>query len=120
MAGLRRDPTARQLRLGVELRRLRAAAGLTGREAAALLGVSSTQINQVESGLTGVSERRLRRLAVNYVCSDGELIDALVAMATDRTRGWWEEYRGLLPTSFLDLSELEHHAAYRWDVDFLH
>jgi hypothetical protein len=48
------------------------------------------------------------------------LIDALVAMATDLTRGWWEEYRGLLPTSFLDLSELEHHATYRWDVDFLH
>jgi len=120
MAGLRRDPTARQMRLGIELRRLRAAAGLTGREAAALLGVSSTQINQVESALTGVSEKRLRRLAANYACSDGELLDALVAMATDRTRGWWEEYRGLLPTSFLDLSELEHHAAYRWDVDFLH
>ncbi|MFG2788657.1 helix-turn-helix domain-containing protein [Streptomyces sp. NPDC048419] len=108
------------MRLGIELRRLRDAAGLTGREAAALLGVSSTQINQVESALTGVSEKRLRRLAANYACTDGELLNALVAMATDRTRGWWEEYRGLLPTSFLDLSELEHHAAYRWDVDFLH
>jgi hypothetical protein len=41
---------------------------------------------------------------------DGEFIDALVAMAIDRTRGWWDEYRGLLPTLFLDLAELEHHA----------
>ncbi|MEU8847075.1 helix-turn-helix transcriptional regulator [Streptomyces sp. NPDC048564] len=119
MAGLRREQTARQVRLGVELRRLRDAAGLTGREAAALLGVSSTQINQIESALSGVSEKRLRRLASNYACTDAELIDALAAMATDRTRGWWEEYRGLLPTPFLDISELEHHATYRDDVEFL-
>ncbi|MFC8240944.1 helix-turn-helix domain-containing protein [Streptomyces chartreusis] len=119
MAGLRREPTARQVRLGIELRRLRDAAGLTGREAAALLGVSSTQINQIESALTGVSEKRLRRLASNYACTDTELIDALVALATDRTRGWWEEYRGLLPTPFLDIAELEHHATYRDDVEFL-
>ncbi len=117
---LRQEPTARQMRLAVELRRLRDAAGLAAREAAALLGVSSAQISQIESGLTGVSEKRLRRLAGHYACTDEALVDALVAMATDRTRGWWEEYRGLLPSSFLDLSELERHAAYRWDVDFLH
>lgn len=117
---LRSEPTARQTRLAVELRRLREAAGLTAREAAALLGVGSAQISQIEAGLTGVSEKRLRRLAVNYSCSDHELIDALVTMAADRTRGWWEEYRGHLPTPFLDLPELEHHATYRWDVDFLH
>ncbi|WNM30019.1 helix-turn-helix transcriptional regulator [Streptomyces sp. Li-HN-5-11] len=118
--GTRREPTARQLRLAVELRRLRDAAGLSAREAAALLGVNSVQISQIESGTTGVSEQRLRRLAALYACTDEALVDALAAMASDRTRGWWEEYRGQLPTSFLDLSELEHHAAYRWDVDFLH
>lgn len=117
---LRSEPTARQLRLAVELRRLRDSAGLTAREAATLLGVSAPQISQIEAALAGVSEKRLRRLAANYACSDVELIDALVAMATDRTRGWWEDYRGFLPTQFLDLSELEHHASYRWDVDFLH
>ncbi|MFF4749902.1 helix-turn-helix domain-containing protein [Streptomyces sp. NPDC002514] len=107
---LRREPTARQLRLGVELRRLREAAGLTAVEAAALLGVNRVQISQIESGLVGVSEQRLRRVATQYGCTDLKFINALVAMATDRTRGWWEEYRGLLPTSFLDLAELEHHA----------
>ena len=116
----RREPTARQLRLAAELRRLRDAAGLTARETAALLGVSHVQISHIESGLSGVSEERLRQLAANYACADGRLIEALVAMATDRTRGWWEEYRGGLPTSFMDLSELEHHASFRWDVDFLH
>jgi transcriptional regulator with XRE-family HTH domain len=117
---LRSEATARQMRLAVELRRLRDSAGLTTREAAALLGVSAPQISQIEAALAGVSEKRLRRLATNYACADAELIEALVAMATDRTRGWWEDYRGLLPTQFLDLSELEHCASYRWDVDFLH
>ncbi|MFF0597054.1 helix-turn-helix domain-containing protein [Streptomyces antibioticus] len=112
--------TARQERLGAELRKLREAAGLKGREAAALLGTDSAQISQIESGSAGVSEARVRRLAAHYSCSEPELTEALVAMATDRTRGWWEEYRGLLPTSFLDLAELEHHATYRLDVEFLH
>ncbi|MDC0765959.1 helix-turn-helix domain-containing protein [Streptomyces sp. HD] len=117
---LRSEPTARQMRLATELRRLRDAAGITGREAATALGVSSAQISQIETGLAGVSEKRLRRMAANYACSDGALVDALVTMATDRTRGWWEDYQESLPTPYLDLAEVEYHASHRWDVDFLH
>ncbi|MEH0576750.1 MULTISPECIES: helix-turn-helix transcriptional regulator [Streptomyces] len=115
----RRQPTARQERLGVELRKLREAAGLKAREAAALVGSDSAQMSQMESGIAGVSEERLRSLAAHYSCEDQELVDALAAMATDRTRGWWEDYRGKLPTPFLDVAELEHHATYRLDVEFL-
>ncbi|MFF4837109.1 helix-turn-helix domain-containing protein [Streptomyces sp. NPDC001315] len=118
--GLRREPTARQTRLATELRRLRDAAGLKAREAAELLGVSSVQISQIESGLSGLSEERLRRLASHYMCTDDELVSALVAMATDRTRGWWEAYRWLLPKPFLDLAELEHHATSLREVQFLY
>lgn len=117
---LRREPTARQMRLAVELRRLREAAGLSARQAAALLGVSPAQITHIESALAGVSEERLRRLAANYACSDREFIDALVTMATDRSRGWWEEYRGILPAAYLDLAELDHHAKFRHDVAVIH
>ncbi|MFA3872356.1 helix-turn-helix transcriptional regulator [Streptomyces sp. MMCC 100] len=117
---LRREPTARQRRLGLELRRLREAAGLTATEAAALLGANRVQITHIESGLTGVSEQRLRRLKSHYACKDEDLIAALTFMATDRTRGWWEDYRGLLPTPFLDLSELEHHATFLHDVAILY
>ncbi|MFI5470260.1 helix-turn-helix domain-containing protein [Streptomyces cacaoi] len=105
--------------MATELRRLREAADLTSRQAAALLGVSPAQITHIESGLAGVSEKRLRRLASHYSCTDEEFIDALVTMATDRTHGWWEDYRGLLPTPFLDLSELDHHASFRRDVAIL-
>ncbi|GAA2241186.1 transcriptional regulator [Streptomyces ruber] len=117
---LRREPTARQTRLATELRRLRDAAGLTAREAAALLGVGAAQISHIESALAGVSEARLRRLAAHYACTDAAFIDALVVMATNRTRGWWEDYRGRLPTMYMDLAELEHHATHRRDVEFLY
>lgn len=37
-------------------------------------------------------------------------MEALVAMATERVRGWWEEYRGILASMSLDLAALEWHA----------
>ncbi|AXG54528.1 hypothetical protein SLCG_3373 [Streptomyces lincolnensis] len=116
----RSQPTARQVRLGTELRRLREAAGLKARAAAGLLNSTSAQISQVEAGLAGVSAERVRRLAAHYSCTDEALIDALVAMATDRTRGWWEDFRGVLPTPFLDIAELEHHATFLHDVVIIH
>ncbi|MEU1120003.1 MULTISPECIES: helix-turn-helix transcriptional regulator [unclassified Streptomyces] len=112
----RSRPTARQVRLGTELRRLREAAGLKAREVAALLSSTSAQISQVEAGFAGVSEERVRRLAAHYACTDQALIEALVTLATDRTRGWWEEFKGVLPPPFLDTSELEHHATFLREV----
>ncbi|MFD9863672.1 helix-turn-helix domain-containing protein [Streptomyces alboflavus] len=108
----RNRPTARQVRLGAELRRLRDAAGMTAREVAELLGSTSAQMSQMEAGIAGVSEARVRRLAAHYACGDSGLVEGLVGMATDRTKGWWEEYRGVLPPAFLDLAELEHHATF--------
>ncbi|WP_156727642.1 helix-turn-helix domain-containing protein [Streptomyces apocyni] len=116
----RSQPTARQRRLGAELRKMREAAGMTGRETAELLGVNAIQVSQIESGRAGLSEERIRRIAVHYQCADVELIDALVAMATDRARGWWEEYRGVLPSAFLDLAELEHYATFMRVVGTAH
>jgi len=105
-------PTARQVRLGAELRRLREAAGLVSRDVAAWLGTNQAQISNIESGKHGISEERLRRLAEHYACDDAQLIDALAEMANERSKGWWEEYRNVLPAAALDLAELEHHALY--------
>lgn len=116
----RRHPTARQARLGAELRKLREAAGLKATEAASLLGVNSVQMSQMEAGIQGVSEERVRRLAANYSCADIELINALAGMATERFQGWWESYRGVLPAVYQDLAELEHHATFRRDVAVIH
>ncbi|NUS75120.1 MAG: helix-turn-helix domain-containing protein [Streptomyces sp.] len=112
----RSQPTARQVRLGAELRRLREAAGLKAREVAELLNSTSAQMSVVEAGLAGASEERVRRLAAVYGCTDEALIEALVAIAVDRTRGWWEQYRGVLDPVFLDTAEIEYHAAYLREV----
>ncbi|MGW2636357.1 helix-turn-helix domain-containing protein [Streptomyces sp. NPDC001348] len=106
------SPTARQARLGAELRRLREAAGLVSRDVAAWLGTSQAQISNIESGKHGVSEERLRRLAEHYACDDTQFIESLVAMANERDKGWWEDYRSVISPRALDLAELEHHASY--------
>nr|WSY53901.1 helix-turn-helix domain-containing protein [Streptomyces sp. NBC_00886] len=108
----RSSPTVRQARLGAELRKLREAAGMAAREAGAFLGGNQAQISHIEAGRWGVSAERVRRLATLYSASDDRLVEALCAMAEDRSKGWWEEYRGVLASGFLDLAELEHHASY--------
>ncbi|MFH8978374.1 helix-turn-helix domain-containing protein [Streptomyces sp. NPDC017890] len=110
MGRVRSNPTGRQLRLGAELRKLRERAGLTSTQASRLLGVQQNQISNVEAARAGVSPERVRTLACHYDCGDTALIDALCDMAAERTRGWWEEYRELLPAALLDLAEVEHHA----------
>ncbi|MFD0383059.1 helix-turn-helix domain-containing protein [Streptomyces stramineus] len=95
----------------MELRRLRERAGKTAREAAGLLSTDQAKISNIESGRIGVSEARIRRLAVFYMCTDEALIDALCAMAREhRGQFWWDEYRGILAPGFLDVAEMEHHA----------
>lgn len=103
-------PTARRIRVATELRRMRERAGMTATEAARELGTSSGQLSNVETARFGVSEDRVRAMARAYACSDHSFVDALAAMAIDRSRGWWEEYRNTLPTGLLDLAEFEHHS----------
>lgn len=106
----RSNPTARQQRLGAELRKLREDAGLSTEQAAVLLDTKRTVISSTEAGRHGVSPERVRRIAFVYECTDRTLIDALVAMCGDRVRGWWEDYRDVLPLTFLDIAELEWQA----------
>ncbi|MDT3395555.1 helix-turn-helix transcriptional regulator [Streptomyces sp. B1866] len=106
----RAAPTARQLRLGLELRKLRERAGLNTKEAAALIGANQARISNIETGRFGLSERSVRALTRNYDCVDEDLVNALVAMTGRQRRGWWEDYRETLSAAQLDLAELEHHA----------
>ena len=106
----RSNPTARQARLGTELRRMRERAGLSSREAAQRLGVSPMQMSHMEVGRIGVGADRVRALAAQYRCDDEALVEALVAMTGRRPRGWWEDYRDIPFPVLLDLAELEHYA----------
>ncbi|WP_327291327.1 helix-turn-helix domain-containing protein [Streptomyces sp. NBC_01198] len=118
---LRSTATARQERLGAELRKMREAAGITARDTARLLGTDPAKVSHIEAGRLGVSEERLRRLASFYECGDTELIDALVVMANGLGRkGWWETYRGVVPAALLDIAELEFHATALRTIQITH
>lgn len=103
-------PTERQKRLGAELRKMRLAAEATTAYAAGLLGVDRTKISNMEVGVRPITPARVRTLACNYACADDRYVEALVEMAEQRERGWWEQYRGTLPPGLLDIAELEWHA----------
>ncbi|MEV7618486.1 helix-turn-helix transcriptional regulator [Streptomyces sp. NPDC089799] len=109
MAG-RAALTAQRIRVAVELRKMRERAGMTATEAARQLGTSQGQLSNVESARFGVSGDRIRALAHVYECAEHDFVDALVMLAEERIRGWWEQYRDLLPTGLVDLAELEHRA----------
>ncbi|GHF46937.1 transcriptional regulator [Streptomyces mashuensis] len=108
--GLRTNPTQRQRRLGIELRRLRLAAGMSVGAAAAAADLGPAHLGHIEAARTAIPEVKLRALAAAYGCRSEPLIDALVAMAQASGKGWWSEYKTLLPAQALDLAELEYSA----------
>ncbi|MFJ2440596.1 MULTISPECIES: helix-turn-helix domain-containing protein [unclassified Streptomyces] len=109
----RDNPTARQVRLGAELKKLRLRSGRIAREAAGLFSTDQARISNIEAGKIGISEERVRMLAVFYECDDNALIEALCVITNEhRGQYWWDKYRGILPPGFMDVAELEHHASY--------
>jgi len=116
----RRTPTERQKRLGAELRKLRLAAEVSTDHAAGLLGMDRTRISNMEAGTRVVSADRVRTLTSNYSCAEGAYVEALLAMAVNSERGWWEQYRGALPPGLLDIAELEWHATRLLTAQIVH
>ncbi|MFJ7249600.1 helix-turn-helix domain-containing protein [Kitasatospora sp. NPDC098652] len=106
----RSNPTLRQRRLGIELRRMREQAGFGGTELGRMVGMSPAQVTQMESGRIGISTDRLRVIAAACSCVNEPLIEALATLIGERGKGWWEEYRGTLSDDFLDVAEVEGHA----------
>lgn len=117
---VRKPSTERQRRLAAELRRMRESVGLTINEAAALHRTDRTTVSNTESARSGVSGDRVRVWAANYSCPDAEYVDALAAMARERGRRWWDEYRDVLPASLLDLAELEYYGVAFRSAQIMH
>ncbi|GAA2793512.1 helix-turn-helix transcriptional regulator [Kitasatospora sp. CM 4170] len=103
----RPNPTLRQRRIGAELRKMREAAGLSAPSLSRALGIDRTQVSQMESGKVGLSRERLQSFAAACKCMNHPLIEALEVMIQERSKGWWEEYRGTIPDGFLENAELE-------------
>ncbi|GAA4893580.1 helix-turn-helix transcriptional regulator [Streptomonospora salina] len=95
------NPTARRRRLGVELRRLRENAGLTGEEAADRMSWSGSKLSRIERGQVATNSDDVRDLLDLYGTADADLLRTLIALARDsRRRGWWHVYGDVMPERF--------------------
>jgi transcriptional regulator with XRE-family HTH domain len=94
-------PTVRLRRLGMELRALREAAGLTSQQAAEELGCSQSKISRMETGKSPMTARDVRDLLGLYNVTDQEQRERLLGLARQsRERGWWAEFGSWLPSGF--------------------
>ncbi|MFI9204679.1 helix-turn-helix domain-containing protein [Streptomyces sp. NPDC053048] len=106
----RTAPSERQRRLGAELRKLRTRARMSGDEVAALLDADRPRVSHIEAGRVDVPRNGLYKLLQAYGCEEGPLFEALMAMAHDRGKGWWDEFGDVMARRALDLAELESRA----------
>src|SRR5918911_1084324 len=99
----RPSPTVRRRRLGLELRRLREAAGVTIDVVAGRLECSASKISRIETGHTGATPRDVRDMLAVYGV-DGQVADDLVQIARDaRQKGWWHLYGAVLTGAYVGL-----------------
>jgi transcriptional regulator with XRE-family HTH domain len=97
----RRSPTVRRRRLGIELRRLREAKGLTIEQVAATLECSDSKISRIETGQVSATPRDVRDMLDIYGIS-GQPRDGLIQLAREaRQQGWWHQQFGDLPIAAL-------------------
>jgi transcriptional regulator with XRE-family HTH domain len=99
----RRSPTVGRRRLGLELRRLREAAGITIDTVADRLECSASKISRIETGHTGATPRDVRDMLAVYGV-EGPAAEDLVQVARDaRQKGWWHLYGAVLTGAYVGL-----------------
>lgn len=105
---MERVPAVRRRRLGEELRRLRDLAGLTSGEAAGLAGWHQSKVSRIETGRSSVRAEDVTVLLDVYQVHDRDLRDLLATLAGNGyQRGWWHDFRDVLPVEYRDFISLE-------------
>lgn len=106
------SPTVRRRRLGIELRRLREAAGMTGDEVAKRLECSHSKISKVENGKAVLKSVEVKALLEMYGVAEQSAQEQLLEMARQaRGKGWWDTYDDVLPAGFDTYVGLEAEAS---------
>jgi len=88
------SPYVRRLRLGAELRALRAGAGLTHEQVAKRIGVSRAQVSRLENGHV-VDQADVMKI-LDALGVDGDRWTMVMTIAREAgEKGWWESTRGI-------------------------
>ena len=106
-------PTARSVRLGRELRRLREQRNLSQNEVARLVGATDSKLSRIESGERTVADPDLEQLLTLYgLKPDATRWGRLKALAAEVTvKDWWDEYSRHIEPGFSEWLGLEDVAA---------
>jgi len=100
-------PSVRERRLAQELRLLRTAAQLHGKDVAAALGWSPSKVSRIENGRSGVTEDDLERLLALLPVPAEQAAFLRRLAPSVRPRGWWDAYAETLSAGYANLIRLE-------------
>jgi len=104
----RGGPTVLRMLLGIQLRRLREATGLTPEQAGYEIRASRSKISRVEHGRVGFKERDVADLLSLYGVTDEQERQRMLALARKANdRGWWAKYDDIMPDWFESYVGLE-------------
>jgi hypothetical protein len=94
-------PTVARMILGIQLHRMREAAGISPDQAGYEIRASRSKISRMENGQVRFKERDVTDLLSLYGITDAKTRDGLVALAKQaNTPGWWARYGDILADWF--------------------
>jgi transcriptional regulator with XRE-family HTH domain len=101
-------PTVPRILLGLHLRRLREARGISARDAAQAIRGSESKISRIELGRNAVREVDVMDLLSLYEVADDAERDWLLSLASQANQeAWWHSYKDVLPAWFQPYIGLE-------------
>jgi transcriptional regulator with XRE-family HTH domain len=104
----RGGPTVLRMLLGIQLRRLREAKGLTPEQAGYEIRASRSKISRVEHGRVGFKERDVADLLSLYGVGDEQERQRMLSLARQaNNQGWWAKYDDIMPDWFESYVGLE-------------
>ena len=101
------SPSSRARRLARELRALRTAGSLHGKDVAARLCWSASKVSRIETGRIGISSDDLERLLALYGVPEAQAAFLRRLAPSARPRGWWDAYADTLSAGYANLIRLE-------------
>jgi transcriptional regulator with XRE-family HTH domain len=98
-------PTIRQRELGLRLRKLRNALGLTVEDVADKLLCSTAKISRMETGARRPSLRDVRDLCGLYNVGESVAAELMKLTREAREQGWWAQYEDLNLSPYIGLEQ---------------